>query len=104
MGSVRGRVPNRSTEHADVGSDAVIPAPLTLPTASVVLVGEQVPIGDFRLDRETFAIAAIREYVERIGQLPTGEAWVAAGMKPSEKTIRRQYGSFRAAIQEAGLK
>ena len=69
-----------------------------------VFVGEQVPIGDFRLDRETFAIAAIREYVERIGQLPTGEAWAAAGMKPSEKTIRRQFGSFRAAIQEAGLK
>lgn len=69
-----------------------------------VFVGEQVPIGDFRLDHETFAMAAIREYVERIGQLPTGEAWVAAGMKPSEKTIRRQFGSFRAAIQEAGLK
>ena len=75
-----------------------------IPNHLNVFVGEQVPIGDFHHDRETFAIAAIREYVERIGQLPTGEAWVAAGMKPSEKTIRRQFGSFRAAIQEAGLK
>ena len=67
-----------------------------------VFVGEQVPIGDFRHDSDTFAIAAVREYVERVGRLPTGEAWFAAGMKPSEKTIRRHFGSFRAAIQAAG--
>jgi len=65
--------------------------------------GDPVPIGDFRLERDSAAIAAIHEYVERFGQPPTGEAWVAVGMRPSEKTIRRRFGSFRAAIQVAGL-
>ena len=65
--------------------------------------GEPVPIGDFRLAREAVAIAAIHEYAERFGRPPTGEAWAAAGMRPSEKTIRRRFGSFRAAILAAGL-
>ena len=65
--------------------------------------GQAVPIGDFRHAREAVAIAAVSEYVERFGRAPTVEAWVAARMTPSEKTIRRRFGSFRAAIQAAGL-
>jgi hypothetical protein len=67
-----------------------------------VFEGKPVPMGDFRREREAVAIAALNEYVHRFGRLPTAEAWAAAEMKPSEKTIRRRFGSFRAAIQVAG--
>ncbi len=71
------------------------------PNHRTAFEGEPVPIGDFHQEREAIAIVAIHEYVERFGRLPTGEAWAAAGMTPSEKTIRRRFGSFRAAIQAA---
>jgi len=65
--------------------------------------GVPVPIDDFRRERAAVAIAAICKYVERFGRPPTAEAWVTARMTPSEKTIRRRFGSFRAAIEAAGL-
>jgi hypothetical protein len=49
------------------------------------------------------ALASIRAFVEEFGVRPTAEAWTAAGMTPSEKRIRRHFGSFREAIQRAAL-
>jgi hypothetical protein len=68
-----------------------------------VFNGEAVPISevaDARLDK---AVAALREFVDQRGRLPTAQSWTEAAMRTSEKTIRRQFGSFRAAIQQAGL-
>jgi hypothetical protein len=68
-----------------------------------VFNGEAVPISevaDARLDK---AVAALREFVDQRGRVPTAESWTEAAMRPSEKTIRRQFGSFRRAIQRAAL-
>jgi len=35
--------------------------------------------------------------------LPTEESWTAAQMVPSERTIRRRFGSFRSAAAAAGI-
>jgi hypothetical protein len=37
------------------------------------------------------------------GTSPTAASWTHAGMSPSEKTIRRHFGSFKAAVQCAGI-
>jgi len=34
-------------------------------------------------------------------KLPTSRSWVAAGLTPSEHTIRRRFGSFKAAVAAA---
>lgn len=65
--------------------------------------GEAVPISDVANARLEEAVAALREFVNQRGRLPTAESWTEAAMRPSEKTIRRQFGSFRGAIQRAGL-
>ena len=57
-------------------------------------------MADARLEE---AVAALREFVDQRGRLPTAQGWTEAAMRPSEKTIRRQFGSFRGAIQRAGL-
>ena len=62
-----------------------------------------VPISDVADARLQEAVAALREFVDQRGRLPTAESWTEAAMRPSEKTIRRQFGSFREAIQRAGL-
>jgi hypothetical protein len=49
------------------------------------------------------ALAAVRRFVEERGVLPTSASWTAAGMRPSEKTIRRRFGSFKAALQFASI-
>ena len=49
------------------------------------------------------SIAALRRFVAEHGSLPTAESWTEAAMRPSEKTIRRRFGSFREAIQRAAL-
>jgi len=49
------------------------------------------------------SVATLREFVAEHGSLPTAESWIEAAMRPSEKTIRRRFGSFRKAIQRAGL-
>jgi hypothetical protein len=47
---------------------------------------------------QVVALRAIRTFVGNVGRVPTAEAWTAARMTPSEKTIRRRFGSFRAAV------
>jgi hypothetical protein len=49
------------------------------------------------------ALEAIRRFLEEFGQRPTARTWAATGMRPCEKTIRTRFGSFRAAIQAAGI-
>ena len=68
-----------------------------------VFDGEDVPLSDVAETRLEEAVAALRQFVEDQGGLPTAESWAEAGMRPSEKTIRRRFGSFRAAVVAAGL-
>jgi hypothetical protein len=68
-----------------------------------VFDGEPVSISDVADDRVEDAVAALRMFMEQQGQLPTAARWSEVGMQPSEKTIRRRFGSFREAIQRAGL-
>jgi hypothetical protein len=68
-----------------------------------VFDGEVIPVSDEADARLDDAVAALREYVDQRGRLPTAESWTEAAMRPSEKTIRRQLGNFREAIQRAGL-
>jgi hypothetical protein len=49
------------------------------------------------------SLGALREFVAEHGSLPTAESWTEAAMRPSEKTIRRRFGSFREAMQRAAL-
>jgi hypothetical protein len=46
-------------------------------------------------------LEAVRQFVHDHVLPPTAESWTAAGMTPSEKTIRRRFGSFRAAVELA---
>src|SRR5712692_3357424 len=48
------------------------------------------------------ALEAVRRFMAERGTLPTAASWTRAGMSPSEKTIRRRFGSFKAAVQCAG--
>lgn len=57
-------------------------------------------VADTRIEE---SVAAIREFVAGHGSLPTAESWTESSMRPSEKTIRRRFGSFREAIQQAAL-
>jgi hypothetical protein len=49
------------------------------------------------------ALDALRRFVAETGAVPTAASWTAAGMSPSEKTIRRRFGSLRVAALQAGL-
>lgn len=49
------------------------------------------------------ALDAVRSFIAAHGQPPTAKSWREARMSPSEKTIRRRFGSFRQAIHRAGL-
>jgi len=50
------------------------------------------------------ALEAVRRFVAEHGTSPTAASWTHAGMSPSEKTIRRRFGSFKAAaLQCAGI-
>src|SRR5712691_8566051 len=68
-----------------------------------VFDGEAVPLSDVANTRIQEYVAALREFVAEHGSLPTAKRWTEAGMRPSEKTIRRRFGSFRRAIQRAGF-
>src|SRR5713101_5746264 len=68
-----------------------------------VFDGEAVPLSDLADTRIEESVAAIREFVAEQGSLPTAATWTEAAMRPSEKTIRRRFGSFREAIQRAAL-
>src|SRR6266567_8561259 len=39
---------------------------------------------------EDLALEAVRQFMEDHGQVPTAVLWAAAGLSPSEKTIRRR--------------
>jgi len=47
------------------------------------------------------ALEAVRRFVADRGTSPTAVSWTHAGMSPSEKTIQRRFGSFKAAVQRA---
>jgi len=49
------------------------------------------------------ALEAVRRFVAEHGTSPTAASWTHAGLSPSEKTIRRRFGSFKAAVQCAGI-
>jgi hypothetical protein len=49
------------------------------------------------------ALEAVRRFVAERGTSPTAASWTHTGMSPSEKTIRRHFGSFEAAVQYAGI-
>ena len=49
------------------------------------------------------ALEAVRRFVAERGTLPTATSWTLACMSPSEKTIRRRFGSFKAAVRRAGI-
>ena len=72
------------------------------PNPPSVFDGEAVPLSEWRhADRGVFA--ALRRFVAEHGSLLTAESWTEAAMRPSEKTIRRRFGSFREAIKRAAL-
>jgi hypothetical protein len=68
-----------------------------------VFDGEAVPLSDVADTRIEESVAALREFVAEHGSLPTAESWTEAAMRPSEKTIRRRFGSFREAIKRSAL-
>ena len=62
----------------------------------------RVPEGECGIDEEV-ALQAVRDFIARFGTRPTAESWTTACMTPSEKTIRRRFGSFRMAVAAAGM-
>jgi len=68
-----------------------------------VFDGETVPLSHVTDTRIEESIVALRRFVAEHGSLPTAESWTEAAMRPSEKTIRRRFGSFQEAIQRAAL-
>ena len=72
-------------------------------SAPFIFDGAAVPLSDVADARSEECVAANREFVAEPCSLPTAESWTEAGMRPSEKTIRRRFGSFREAIQCAAL-
>jgi hypothetical protein len=68
-----------------------------------VFDGEAFPLSDEADSRIAECVAALRRFVAEHDSLPTAESWTQAAMRPSEKTIRRRFGSFREAVQRAAL-
>src|SRR5713101_6927112 len=68
-----------------------------------VFDGEAVPLPDVADSRVDEAVVALREFVHDQGRPPTAESWTNATMQPSERTVRRLFGSFRSAILRAGI-
>ena len=61
-----------------------------------------VPAGDRRLSEDE-VLDALRRFSADYGIAPTAGTWTATGLIPSEKTIRRRFGSFAVAMRRAGL-
>ena len=53
--------------------------------------------------RDSEALDAVRRFVQEHGHMPTQDSWAAAGVTPCERTVRQRFGSFRAAVEAAGL-
>jgi hypothetical protein len=68
-----------------------------------VFDGEAVLLSKAADTRIEESVAALRDFVAGHGSIPTAESWTNAAMRPSEKTIRRRFGSFREAIKRAPL-
>jgi hypothetical protein len=66
-----------------------------------VFDGEAVPLSDVADTRIAESVAALRKFVAEHDSLPTAESWTEAAMRPSEKTIRRRFGTFRVAAEAA---
>src|SRR3981081_246370 len=49
-----------------------------------------VPYAEDHRFPEEVALEALRQFMDGRGQVPTADQWAAAGLSPSEKTIRRQ--------------
>jgi hypothetical protein len=71
------------------------------PKHSGVFEGSPWRWGTGDTERDAKALNAIRRYIEQYGAVPNQDTWPAAGLQPSEKTIRRRFGSFNAAIAAA---
>jgi hypothetical protein len=54
-------------------------------------------------DRDDAILGAVRRFVEATGRRPNQDSWAAAGCRPSERTVRRRYGSFEAALSAAAI-
>jgi hypothetical protein len=61
------------------------------------------PLSDLADAKVEEGIDAIRRFFAEQRCLPTEESWTAAQMVPSERTIRRRFGSFRSAVAAAGI-
>ena len=68
-----------------------------------VFDGDPYDLGNASDARDEQALTAIRALVEGFGVLPTANSWTAAAMVPTERTIRRRFGSFSSAFSRAGL-
>ncbi len=68
-----------------------------------VFDGEAVPLSDVADTRMEESVAALREFIAEHGSPPSAESLTQAAMQPSEKTIRRRFGSFGEAIHRAAL-
>ena len=68
-----------------------------------VFDGESLPLSDLADANVEEGIDAIRRFFAEERCLPTEESWTAAQMVPSERTIRRRFGSFRSAGAAAGI-
>jgi hypothetical protein len=68
-----------------------------------VFDGESFPLSDLTDARIEEGIEAVRRFVAEQRSLPTEESWTAAQMAPSERPIRRRFGSFRSAAAVTGI-
>ena len=64
--------------------------------------GPSFELGEESNERDEVALKAVRQYIEEYGVEPNQQSWSAAGMSPAERTIRRRFGSFKAAIEASG--
>ena len=58
-------------------------------------------MADLDEDGDVAALEAIRRFIEERETRPNQRFWSTAGRTPAEKTIRRRFGSFAAAIKVA---
>jgi hypothetical protein len=56
-----------------------------------------VPYAGERRFPEEMALEAVCQFIDDRGQVPLADQWAAAGLSPSEKTIRRMFGRAREA-------
>lgn len=63
--------------------------------------GASYELGRASGEQDEVAVEAVRRFIEEHGAEPNQYSWAAAGMGPSERTIRRSFGSFRAAVELA---